>query len=455
MRKSATRYIVVNWRDLPRWDLKTAHASAFRLANPDFRPLGDFAEEATEIIRPWDHPEAEWPVYGVNNEVGVVFSHHQRGDTFNAAYKRIRKDWFFHNPTRANVGSLGRVPDVPENAITSPEYQIWRLNGELLPGYVEILIQTSFFMEQIACHRVAAVKERLFVQNLLEIPIPVVPLTSQKKIVAAWEASRKYAADTATKIEQLEREIEARFLSDLGLKAPQHTNLPKAFAVRWTNVLRWSVNYNQLAQSGADITRGKYPVVSLDSCLELVQYGTSEKANSIGRGTPVLRISNVKGRTVDTTELKHLELDDKVRRSLLLANGDILIIRTSGSRDLVGTCAVFHEEEDYVFASYLIRLRANPTKANPDFIVWFLNSSLGRQQIDATSLQIMQNNINSEEIRCLQIPLPPLPVQEEIMNRVGSGRTKIARLKADAKVRTDSMKADVEAMILGTKLWSR
>jgi len=92
---------------------------------------------------------------------------------------------------------------------------------------------------------------------------------------------------------------------------------------------------------------------------------------------------------VDTTELKHLELPDKVRCGLLLADGAILVIRTSGSRDLVGTCAVFHEPGEYVFASYLIRLRPNPGKANPDFIVWFLNSSLGRQQVDATSRQIM------------------------------------------------------------------
>jgi hypothetical protein len=203
MTAAHTPYMTVRWRDLPRWDVKTARASAFRLSHPSFRPLGDFAEEATELVRPWTVPEAEWPVYGVNNDVGVVFSHHQRGDMFNAPYKRIRSDWFFHNPTRANVGSLGRVPDVPAEAITSPEYQVWRITAGLLPAYVEILIQTSYFMEQIACHRVGAVKERLFVQNLLEIPVPVLPLARQRKIVAVWDAARKLAAATAAKIEQL------------------------------------------------------------------------------------------------------------------------------------------------------------------------------------------------------------------------------------------------------------
>jgi type I restriction enzyme S subunit len=183
----------------------------------------------------------------------------------------------------------------------------------------------------------------------------------------------------------------------------------------------------------------------------MVQYGTSEKANTIGRGTAILRINNVKGRTVDTADLKHIELPQEVRTGLRLVDGDILVIRTSGSRDLVGTCAVFHEQGEYVFASYLIRLRSDPTKANPDFIAWFLNSPLGRQQVDAISRQIMQNNINSEELRSLEIPLPPLPVQQAMMKRVEAGRAEIARLKADAQVRAESAKADVEAMILGTK----
>jgi Abortive infection alpha len=163
----------LQWRVLSRWDLKSARAAAFRAAHPSFRPLGDFIEEATEIVHPAKQPAHKWPVYGVNNKEGIVFSHFQLGETFNSTYKRIKKDWFFHNPTRANVGSLGRVPDVPSDAITSPEYQVWRIKQGLLPEFVEILIRLPFLLDLIDCHRVGAVKERLFVENLCEIPIPV------------------------------------------------------------------------------------------------------------------------------------------------------------------------------------------------------------------------------------------------------------------------------------------
>jgi type I restriction enzyme S subunit len=227
--------------------------------------------------------------------------------------------------------------------------------------------------------------------------------------------------------------------------------MPKAFAVWWGDFSRWGVRFNQLSQSGADITRGKFPVVALDSLLEIVQYGTSEKANSDRIGVPVLRIGNIKERTLDLSELKHVALSAKTAEGLLLKDGDVLIIRTSGSRDLVGTCAVFHAPGKFVFASYLIRLRFDPVEVVPDFVSWFLNSPLGRQQVDAVSRQIMQNNINSEELRALEIPLPPLTTQKQIMERVATGCEEIAREREAADRLTHQIDGEVEALILGTK----
>jgi hypothetical protein len=172
-----TQMLTLSWSNLEPWDVKSARAAAFRLANPTFLPLSEYAEEATEMVKPWEEPEKEWPVYGVNNKDGVFFSHKQKGDEFNAPYKRIRKNWFFHNPTRSSVGSLGIVPEVPEDAITSPEYQVWRVRpeGEWEPEFVAALVRTTWFVKLIQVHRVGAVKQRLYVENLLSMPMPPVP----------------------------------------------------------------------------------------------------------------------------------------------------------------------------------------------------------------------------------------------------------------------------------------
>ena len=165
------RYLGVNWHDTEAWDTQSTRAAAYRLACPSSIPMSALAEEVTELVRVQDKPDDDWPIYGVNNIEGVFLNSYQKGKDFNVPYKQIRRDWFFHNPTRANVGSLGIVPDVPKNAVTSPEYQVWRVKEDTLPSYVAVLISTSFFLELVQFHRVGAVKQRLYAENLLRIRI--------------------------------------------------------------------------------------------------------------------------------------------------------------------------------------------------------------------------------------------------------------------------------------------
>ena len=205
---SRNRSLVVRWNDIIRWDAKSARAAVFRIENPSFVPLEKFIEDATVLIRPWEKPEKDWPVYGVNNKEGVFFSHYQKGKDFNAAYKLIRKDWFFHNPTRSSVGSLGIVPDVTDDALTSPEYQVWRIKEGLIPGYVAVLVNTPFFVNLIQFHRVGAVKQRLYVQNLLEIRVPDISVEDQNRVAKMREGALRKIEELKASVGVVEREIE-------------------------------------------------------------------------------------------------------------------------------------------------------------------------------------------------------------------------------------------------------
>lgn len=59
--------------------------------------------------------------------------------------------------------------------------------------------------------------------------------------------------------------------------------------------------------------------------------------------------------------------------------------------------------------------------------------------------------ITQDELEKVRIPVPPLSVQRQIVEQVAARRAEIARLKAEAKAALEAAKADVEAMILGTK----
>ncbi len=210
------RWLVLEWQDLKRWDVNTARAATFRIAHPEFEPFSTYAEEATKLVKPSGCPKHEWPVYGVNNKEGVFFSYTQLGAGFNAPYKRICKDWFFHNPTRAAVGSLGHVPDVPQDAITSPEYQVWKLRDlgaeSLLPGFVAVLIRTKWFVRVGQFHRVGAVKQRLYVENLLEMPVPKFPRDLQARIAAERDEALTKLNEARQRAAIVKNEVEEMIL---------------------------------------------------------------------------------------------------------------------------------------------------------------------------------------------------------------------------------------------------
>lgn len=207
-----SRMFIADFSRARQWDAKAGRAAAFRSANPSFVRLGNYTEECTELVRPWNDKDKEWPVYGVNNKEGVFLSVCQLGKDFNAPYKRIEKNWFFHNPTRANVGSLGIVSEVPEDAITSPEYQVWRLTSGFLPGFMALMLQTEYFLTLVSFNRVGGVKQRMYYANLAEIRLPMIEEDKQKKFADTRKDVLQEIVDTQSQLQRQKQAVEEMIL---------------------------------------------------------------------------------------------------------------------------------------------------------------------------------------------------------------------------------------------------
>lgn len=165
---------------------------------------------------------------------------------------------------------------------------------------------------------------------------------------------------------------------------------------------------------------GSQDVVPIGEMLLDTRYGTSQKCDAGVDATPVLRIPNVSDGRVTFDRLKYCRLDPGELRRLTLQSGDLLVVRTNGSPDLVGRCAVFESaQRPCAFASYLIRMRVDPRKADPRFIAFFLASTPGRDAIAAIRrTSAGQFNVNSENLRAIRMPLPALAEQRRIAERL-------------------------------------
>lgn len=202
---------------------------------------------------------------------------------------------------------------------------------------------------------------------------------------------------------------------------------------------RFDVNYWRLTPLFHErFKKPVYPPTPLGSVVALVQYGCSSLATERPIGTPMLRMNNLQDDGWDLRDVKFIVLTPEEVDRYRVEPGDLLFNRTN-SKELVGKCAVFSEPGDWVFASYLIRVRLRRDEVLPQFASDFLNSSTGRLQIDRLSRQIIgMTNINADELKQILLPLPPEPKQQELLAAMDVAR--VARL---AKL------ADADAMLAG------
>lgn len=152
-----------------------------------------------------------------------------------------------------------------------------------------------------------------------------------------------------------------------------------------------------------------------------IKYGTSQSCNyDINQNTAVLRIPNVSNGVIDIDDLKYTNLSTKEKADLSLKENDLLIIRSNGSRDIVGKTALVDKRfVDYAFAGYLIRLRFNDQLIDPQYLLFITQSGYFRKLIESplrTTVGI--NNINTTEISNLAISLPPIADQHRIVQKL-------------------------------------
>lgn len=443
----------VRFKDLDRWNVSYFKAGRWKWPSDVIKRISQFT---TPEVIPVSVKEAESkniPIISKINFSGELFLrpsddyHDYKGQLY-----LVRPGRMIFSKINAKHGCILFVTEKHGEFAVSGEYPVLRLNEKNADGeYVNLALRVSPAREQLQGSSAGMAKARTYLADFQSIEIPLPPLEVQRVIVARWQKAQDDAKDAEERVKQIESEGENRFYADLGLKALARTQKLKAFAAQWKDMERWSVSYSQSILTGADLTKGKFPVVELGGVLEMVQYGTSEKASEKNDGVPVIRMNNIVDGHLNLQNLKYMRLSENETQRLLLKERDILFNRTN-SKELVGKCAVFHEQGEYVFASYLIRVRMDTKKAAPDFIAHIVNSSIGRQQINALSRQIIgQANVNSEELRSLQIPLPPLDIQNEIMAYIEQSRAAIGRQRAASAQARQQSQAEIEALILGTK----
>ncbi len=144
----------------------------------------------------------------------------------------------------------------------------------------------------------------------------------------------------------------------------------------------------------------------------------------------VLKVGCVNTGDFNAMESKALPSDIMPIEHITLLKGDVLISRAN-TKNLVGRAAM--ADKDYprlMLSDKHYRLRLDESECLPQYLVFVLTHSAVRVHIEerATGASASMLNIDRRTIMDLEIPLPPVELQDEIVREVQADREALARL---------------------------
>jgi len=339
-----------------------------------------------------------YPYYGANGRVGTVDDFLFEGD-----YILLAEDGgYFDDPFRPNAYAVSGRFWVNNHA------HILRASEAIDHWYLLHVLNATDLMPYVS----GTTRLKLTQADMRRIPIPLPPLAEQRRIVAR---------------------IEALFARTRRARAELQRIAPLAEQYRGA-VLDAAYTGSLTGEWRERRGRPEPPLVRLDHVVSELRYGTAQKCTSEPHGVPVLRIPNIVRGQIDLSDLKYASLDARDLNRLRLSEGDILIIRSNGSPDLVGRAAVVtRAASGMAFAGYLIRARPKVDVILPGYLAIMLESPQIRRHIELNARSSSGvHNINSAELGALQLLLPALDEQAEALAHIETGLAGMARLTSEA-----------------------
>ena len=137
------------------------------------------------------------------------------------------------------------------------------------------------------------------------------------------------------------------------------------------------------------------------------------------------------------------DVEDKVKiadgeKQNTIQYGDLLFTGSSETPDECGMCSVLthHTDENLYLNSFCFGFRFNDLSDKcPSFMKHLFRSTSIRKKICKTANGVTRYNISKKEFAKLEIPLPPLPVQEAIVNILDRFAVYAAELQAELQAR--------------------
>ncbi|MCL0050614.1 restriction endonuclease subunit S [Dehalococcoidia bacterium] len=300
------------------------------------------------------------------------------------------------------------------NKVAIPDFE-GRCTTELLPLlpvdgcdrlYLAWLLRRAETVEEAMRHKTGTRMPRTDMDELFKMLVPLPPTEEQHRI--------------ATKLQGLMQEVErARTACEKQLEPAKGLSAACLREVFESDEAK------------------KWERKKLGEIAKRYQYGLTAASSTDAVGYPLLRISDIDDNgNLKEQHLRFVECDDDTYEKYRLEEGDILIAR-SGS---VGRSFLYEgKPQNAIFASYLIRFKPMKEIIDPKFLFYFTRSDEYLRFINWKKHTLSQPNINAQELKSLEVPLPPLPIQRHIAAELKEKMAEVEKLRTSIENQLESI----------------
>ena len=174
-----------------------------------------------------------------------------------------------------------------------------------------------------------------------------------------------------------------------------------------------------------------------------------------GTGVPLINMREIFSFSrINTQEMELAPLPIKDSESWLVETGDLLFARQSLVASGAGKCVLVQEANfPRTFESHIIRVRLRRDLCNPTFFFYYFNSVYGRSSMASIVEQVAAAGIRASDLSRLEVPVPPLALQNVIAETLGAIDDKIESLQKSVRLAQDLAQSTFKAWFVSGEHW--
>ncbi len=347
-------------------------------------------------------------------------------------------------------GTLGRVAInyLKEKVSVDSHVDVMEvIDGMINPYYLMVFLKTKFGQCQIERReRGSSGQTEIYPKDFEKLKIPLPNVAFQKEI----EFLCKDAFEKYQKSKKLYQQAQQLLLEKLSVTDLDLTN-ELTYTANFSNVLQnnridaecYKPKYERLFKNIDTVAKNNlWELRKIGEISEPLRYGTSENLTYLTEGVPFLRITDIQGFSFEKSSLVYIsEKDARKVAYAKVIEGDLIISR-SGTLGL--TVPMDNELSNSIYGSYFIRIRPK-IKVDRNYLALYLNSIIGKLQVEQRSTGAIQTNLTIPVIENIQVLLPDPEFQGKISNLLKESKT----LRETAHSLLEEAKKKVEQKIAG------